>query len=177
MKFQAFQRVAYKYFKENLQDVALANIKSLDSRETLFKHLEVLTDEELKFFMTKIRILDENNNAFKINRELMLEIVCEAHLSRPSRREEVNALPMYPTEKILWDKNIVPSERYDRNSCLALPKLNLQFLTIYDYLQRNFTLFRLESTYEIREDLAKYVWRIRPRLKNVEKKDGAKNPY
>jgi len=30
--------------------------------------------------------------------------------------------------------------------CLALPKLNLQFLTLHDYLLKNFHLFRLEST-------------------------------
>ena len=90
------------------------------------------------------------------------------HLSRPSRREAVNALPMYPTEEILWDRNIVPTEHYDRNSCLALPKLNLQFLTTYDYLLRNFNLFRLESTYEIREDLARCIWRIKPKLKEDE---------
>lgn len=30
--------------------------------------------------------------------------------------------------------------------CLALHKLNLQYLTLYDYLLRNFSLFRLEST-------------------------------
>lgn len=29
---------------------------------------------------------------------------------------------------------------------LALPKLNLQFLTFHDYLLRNFNLFRLEAT-------------------------------
>lgn len=29
---------------------------------------------------------------------------------------------------------------------LALPKLNLQFLTLHDYLLRNFHLFRMEST-------------------------------
>ena len=31
-------------------------------------------------------------------------------------------------------------------ACLALPKMNLQFLTLHDYLLRNYTLFRLEST-------------------------------
>ena len=34
------------------------------------------------------------------------------------------------------------------SACLALPKLNLQFLTLHDYLLRNFVLFRLESTCE-----------------------------
>lgn len=45
-------------------------------------------------------------------------------------------------------------------TCLALPKLNLQFLTAHDYLLRNFNLFRLEATYEIREDVADVLQRI-----------------
>lgn len=47
-------------------------------------------------------------------------------------------------------------------TCLALPKLNLQFLTAHDYLLRNFSLFRLEATYEIREDLADVLSRVGP---------------
>lgn len=45
-------------------------------------------------------------------------------------------------------------------TCLALPKLNLQFLTAHDYLLRNFNLFRLEATYEIREDLGDVLSRV-----------------
>ena len=37
-------------------------------------------------------------------------------------------------------------EFFSGEGCLALPKLNLQFLTLHDYLLRNFVLFRLEST-------------------------------
>ena len=37
-------------------------------------------------------------------------------------------------------------EFFSGEGCLALPKLNLQFLTLHDYLLRNFILFRLEST-------------------------------
>lgn len=42
---------------------------------------------------------------------------------------------------------------------LALPKLNLQFLSFYDYLLRCFTLYRLESAYEIRADIVDAVKR------------------
>ena len=101
----------------------------------------------------------------KLDREMMVEMLLEHFISPPSQAEEIRSMPLYPTDQILWDTNVVPTERYDRNSVLALPKLNLQFLTIYDYLLRNFNLFRLESTYEIREDLARCVWRIRPKLK------------
>ena len=47
-------------------------------------------------------------------------------------------------------------------TCLALPKLNLQFLTAHDYLLRNFSLFRLEATYEIREDIGDILSRVGP---------------
>lgn len=54
--------------------------------------------------------------------------------------------------------------RFLSKGCLALPKLNLQFLTLHDYLLRNFNLFRLESTYEIRQDIEDIVLRMKPWL-------------
>ncbi len=41
----------------------------------------------------------------------------------------------------------MPEEDFGGDAVLALPKLNLQFLTMHDYLLRNFQLFQLESTY------------------------------
>ncbi|KAJ9685063.1 hypothetical protein PVL29_017193 [Vitis rotundifolia] len=70
-----------------------------------------------------------------------------------SQKEAINALPLYLNEQIMWDESLVPSINYSGEGCLALPKLNLQFLTLHDYLLRNFNLFHLESTYEIREDI------------------------
>ena len=55
---------------------------------------------------------------------------------------------------------------------LALPKLNLQFLTLGDYLLRNFNLFRLEATYEIREDLSDVLKRIKPFIGDDEQARG-----
>lgn len=66
------------------------------------------------------------------------------------------------TENIIWDENIVPNEYYSGEGCLSLPKLNLQFLTLHDYLLRNCNLFRLESTYEIRQDIEDAVSRMLP---------------
>jgi intron-binding protein aquarius len=74
----------------------------------------------------------------------------------------LNEMPLYPTEEIIWDENVVPNEYFAGDACLALPKLNLQFLTLHDYLYRNFNLFRLESTYEIRQDIEDAVIRMLP---------------
>ncbi|MBV96352.1 Intron-binding protein aquarius, partial [Eschrichtius robustus] len=86
------------------------------------------------------------------------------HERRISQIQQLNQMPLYPTEKIIWDENIVPTEYYSGEGCLALPKLNLQFLTLHDYLLRNFNLFRLESTYEIRQDIEDSVSRMKPWL-------------
>jgi intron-binding protein aquarius len=53
---------------------------------------------------------------------------------------------------------------YNGTQVLALPKLNLQFLTVHDYLLRNFILYRLESAYEIREDIVDAVKRMGPKM-------------
>jgi len=66
----------------------------------------------------------------------------------------------------MWDENVVPSDNASLDS-LALPKLNLQFLTLQDYLLRNFTLFRLEAAYEIRQDIEDVVRRVNARKSNT----------
>lgn len=97
-------------------------------------------------------------------RRLLLEILVEHHEKRRSQLDAVNHMPLYPDENVLWDENLVPLGHYHGNTVLALPKLNLQFLTFHDYLLRSFNLFRLESAYEIREDLVDAIKRAAPRL-------------
>ena len=41
------------------------------------------------------------------------------------------------------------------------------FLTLNDYLRRNFQLFRLEATYEIKEDIEDVCERLQPRRQCV----------
>ena len=96
------------------------------------------------------------------NKNYLIKLLTFKYQKRPSQLEAINRMPLYPTEDIIWDDNIVPSEYYSGETCLALPKLNLQFLTLHDYLLRNFDLFRLESTYEIRQDIEDVLTRLNP---------------
>ena len=73
------------------------------------------------------------------------------HATKPIfHLDKINTQPLYPSEAIIWDKDLVPYEQYNGDGVLPLNRLNMQFLTFHDYLQRNFNLFQLESTYEIR---------------------------
>ena len=48
--------------------------------------------------------------------QLLVELLVAQHERRSSQLEAINATPLYPTEDILWDENVVPSEFYNGES-------------------------------------------------------------
>ncbi|GBL77335.1 RNA helicase aquarius [Araneus ventricosus] len=160
--FTNIQKAAFKKFPD-LRQFYLANVASVDTRmslEKIFSSLENPTLHEMAAFVKLLPGIEKVENPF--DNQFLLELLISKLEKRDSQLEALNQMPLYPTEKIIWDENIVPSEYFSGEGCLALPKLNLQFLTLYDYLFRNFNLFRLESTYEIRQDIEDVIRRLRP---------------
>ncbi|KAI1289575.1 RNA helicase aquarius [Halotydeus destructor] len=154
------QRLSWKAFPEKLKKFCLANISAIDSKESLVKHLNNLTDEELAKFAEIAGIIHSSENE-TFDRTHLLENIAFVYERVNSQLVALSEMPLYPTELMIWDENLVPSH-YNDDNCLALPKLNLQFLTMHDYLLRNFHLFRLESTYEIRQDIEDTIFRMKP---------------
>lgn len=91
-------------------------------------------------------------------------LLVSVFVARRNTRDEIASMPLFPSEQLLFDEHAIPSVNYTGDTCLSLPKLNLQFLTVHDYLQRNFHLYKGESTYEIREDIAYTIKRLKPRI-------------
>ncbi|TRZ02669.1 hypothetical protein DNTS_024402 [Danionella cerebrum] len=162
-KITSLQRAAFAHFPE-LNDFALSNVAAVDTRESLKKHFGSLSPSILHRVSAYLCLLPElgEGEESPYDKDFLLELLVSHHERRISQIEQLNQMPLYPTEKIIWDENIVPTEYYSGEGCLALPKLNLQFLTLHDYLLRNFNLFRLESTYEIRQDIEDVVLRMKP---------------
>ncbi|KAK3563005.1 hypothetical protein QTP86_013270 [Hemibagrus guttatus] len=162
-RITSLQRAAFAHFPE-LQDFSLSNVAAVDTRESLTKHFGHLSPNTLHRVASYLCLLPElpEGKDTSYDKEMLLELLVSRHERRISQIEQLNQMPLYPTEKIIWDENIVPTEYYSGEGCLALPKLNLQFLTLHDYLLRNFNLFRLESTYEIRQDIEDVVLRMKP---------------
>lgn len=79
------------------------------------------------------------------SREFVMEVINSHFERRISQLQAINEMAIFPTEGLLWNDNVIPSDEYNGERPLALPKLNLQFLTFYDYLLRNYDLFRLVS--------------------------------
>ncbi|KAF5195306.1 Rna helicase aquarius [Thalictrum thalictroides] len=155
-RLQTFQLLIFKKIPK-LRDLALANIGSINKRADLTKKLSFLPPEELQDLVCKKLKLVSDADPWAKRVDFLIEVMVSFFEKRQSQKEAINALPLYPNEQIMWDESLIPSINYSGEGCLALPKLNLQFLTLHDYLLRNFNLFRLESTYEIREDIQEAV--------------------
>ncbi|CAH2328296.1 RNA helicase aquarius [Pelobates cultripes] len=162
-RITSLQRAAFAHFPE-LYNFALSNVAAVDTRESLVKCFGPLSSNTLHQVASYLCLLPAlaEGEETQYDKEFLLELLVSRHERRISQIQQLNQMPLYPTEKIIWDENIVPTEYYSGEGCLALPKLNLQFLTLHDYLLRNFNLFRLESTYEIRQDIEDVVCRMKP---------------
>ncbi|KAJ8928422.1 hypothetical protein NQ314_019011 [Rhamnusium bicolor] len=174
-----FQKAAFAKFPD-LRNFALANVASVDTRKSLEKTLwsfkkklnficnkTIVFQEKLILIATYLNLVPppETEMEYKwcrLDETFLRELLISRHERRASQLEALNEMPLYPTEDIIWDENVVPTAYFSGEGCLALPKLNLQFLTLHDYLLRNFNLFRLESTYEIRQDIEDAVSRLCP---------------
>lgn len=164
------QKIAFTDYADKLKDVVFSSVGELCKQQNLLKYLNLVSDEEVYRICEKMSIVTDHSKDPIASKDVdywkMLLVDCVA--VRPSVLDSIHMLPLYPTEKLLWDSSLIPlSANYNEEDGLALPKLNLQFLTIHDYLLRNFNLFRLESAYEIREDLVDAIKRMGPKQASV----------
>ena len=161
------QKLMFKNYGEKLGPFCMSNISSVDTRDSLIKHFSLLDQNELKDVCVKIGLIHDDQftgelGSSEVSKEILLEMISFTYERFTSQLQTLNEMPLYPTEMTIWDENMVPNEYFTGDTCLSLPKLNLQFLTLNDYLLRNFHLFRLESTYEIRQDIEDSVYRMKP---------------
>jgi intron-binding protein aquarius len=174
LDLEAFQRVCFAEFPERLRVLALSSCSRLEDPEVLADELAPLDSADLQTLAVALQLLpgpDSDSGLIASlvssgrasSRAFLCELLC-AFCRKPEQQlERARAIPVFPTELVLFEGlRAVNSASGERS--LALPKLNLQFLTMHDYLLRNFELYRLESAYEIRSDVVKAATKLRPAL-------------
>lgn len=158
------QRTAIKHFKDKLTILALSNYGSIEKREDLEGHLEGLSDDELGRFceLLDLRISYPDSAKVVVDRSLLMEIILFTFEKRKTFQETARDLSILPTEAALFEPTLLRNDTYNGSQPLALPKLNLQYLTVGDFLWRSFILHRCESFFEIRKDIEDTLKRLRP---------------
>ncbi|CAL8581376.1 hypothetical protein XPA_007074 [Xanthoria parietina] len=158
------QRVSLKNFSEKLTILALSNYAGIEKRTELRAHLEPLSDEELSelcgFLGFRTKYPPTTN--VEVSRDLLLEILLSFHERRRTFRESMTDLSILPTEAALYEPTLLRNQYYDGSRSLAVPKLNLQYLSVGDFLWRSFVLYRCESFYEIRQHVEETIKRLQP---------------
>ncbi|KAI9167360.1 RNA helicase aquarius [Paramyrothecium foliicola] len=161
------QRTALKYFKEKLTVLALSNYGAIDKREELTNLLDPLSDDELAELAgyLNLRTTYPDSLNFTVDRKLLLEILLSTFERRKTFQELAQNMNLVPTEQTLFDSGFERADAYDGSRPLALPKLNLQYLSVGDFLWRTLILYRCEAFYGIRKDIESAIRRLRPESK------------
>ncbi|KAI1988152.1 hypothetical protein LOZ53_004070 [Ophidiomyces ophidiicola] len=160
------QRIAIGQFKNTLTLLALANFGAIGRRSELETHLLGLNDTELLSFCFALgfRTTYPEHTKIVADRSLLLEIILSAFEYHPSIQKIASDLTVFPNETSLYDQALVRSETFDGSRPLSVPKLNLQYLTLGDFLCRSLSLYRAESFFEIKSDLESIIKRMQPRV-------------
>ena len=159
------QRTALKRFKSKLTILALSNYGSIDQRKELESHLHPLTESELAELCAALGFRTAYPTAANVpvGHDLQLEVLISAHERKKSFSETIRDLSIVPTEVTLYEPTLLRYESYNGSRPLAIPKLNLQYLSVGDFLWRAFILYRCESFFEVRNDIEDVVKRLQPR--------------
>ncbi len=159
------QRVCYKHFESKLKVLALSNFSSVDTRSELEQHFNALTDDEIESLCRLLGFRTSYPTASNIpnDRKLWQEALLQAYVRPIDSKDVVRQLSVFPTEKSLYDAKSLRAEVYDGSEPLDSPKLNLQYLSLSDFMWRSFQLYQAESFYGIRKDLESTVRRMKPK--------------
>lgn len=164
-KVLSLQKLLWSRY-EHLKEFAIKPIKGVENPTALYRIITSFSEKsELYEFLKTLSLVDEESldEEDRENASLMSAILMNQYRRYESQLKKINSIPLFPNESVIWDTNLVPDQYYNYEYPLALPKLNLQFLTMSDYLLRNFMLFKNESTYEIRQDLEDGIMRSKCR--------------
>lgn len=129
-----------------LEDLILTNVSQFGNPEFLREQFLKLSLKQLHHVYS---LLGFDVDGLPSN--ILVEHFVVTYERRQSRSNQVQQISAYPDEKAIWDINLMRDfKEFDDETPLSVPKLNLQFLTVSDYLQRNFELYRSEQCSALR---------------------------
>jgi intron-binding protein aquarius len=159
------QKVALQHFESKLKVLAFSNYGSINKRSELNSHFATLTDAELEQLcsLLGIRTSYPPSTGLTATRPVLLETLLSSFSQPRSFQDAVSQLSVVPTESSIYNPTLLRNEVYDGSRPLGIPKLNLHYLTLSDFMWRSFQLYQAEAFYSIRKDMESVVRRLKPK--------------
>lgn len=161
------QSIAYTLFPEELSKILTENIAFTDSSDNLRKIISSLSYDQVLTFLSSLELLKYPEEFYDNRTDLLHMIFISSFKRRKDTIHNILTLPLYPTEKLLYNTDIIPENvSYINQAIIPIPKLSLSYLTIFDYLLKNYLLFKYESSFSIREEINDVIERMGPEFDN-----------
>lgn len=162
---ERLQRVSLQHFEKKLKVLALSNYGSISKRTDLESHFAPLTDDEIQQLCIRLgfRTTYPASAGVRSSRTVLMETLLSSFSKPPNFQDVIGGLSVLPTAESVYDHALLRNEHYDGTQPLGIPKLNLQYLTLTDFMWRSFQLYQAEAFYGIRKDLESIVKRMKPK--------------
>lgn len=161
------QSIAYTLFPEELSKILTENIAFTDSSDNLRKIISSLSHDQVLSFLSSLNLLKYPEEFYDTRTDLLHMIFISTFKRRKDAIHSILTLPLYPTEKLLYNTDLLPENvSLITQTLIPIPKLSLSYLTIFDYLLKNFLLFKYESSFSIREEINDVIDRMSPSFDN-----------
>ncbi|KAK6518507.1 hypothetical protein TWF506_005653 [Arthrobotrys conoides] len=157
------QNAALQMSNGKLTVLGLANYASIGQKDDISLQISTLDDGELSEIYERLlfRRSYPEGVPCRIDRNFMLCAIVETFAERKSLVDIVRNSSLLPTEETLAT-TLLFTGRYTWESPVPVPKLNIQYLSITDFLWRAFFLHRAESFFEIHRDIQDTLRRLKP---------------
>lgn len=122
------QRLIFKYIP-TLKEMALTSAGKLTQRKFLESQLSQLEEKIVDKLVIALNLCSAQA-ANDMNKQMKMELIITSIEERPPYRDQINNIPLYPSEFSIFDDNTIPPEGFSGQHCLAIPRINLQFLSL-----------------------------------------------
>lgn len=164
-KISEIQKKCFVSHPTEFEDFIFCAPSALNTPKDIKEMFGKLSDELILTFCEIAGIRSTSvSSGKKYSRDFLVECITWLFQKHSSQLELIKREPLYPTESLIFNQHLAPSNgQFSNRATLAIPKLNLHFLTFHDYLIRNFRLYKLESAFSIRQDIVDAILRLAPR--------------
>ncbi|GJD07215.1 Intron-binding protein aquarius [Galdieria sulphuraria] len=163
-KILSLQKWIFKHVPK-LKELAVVGASQLTNTDYLSSQLYTLTEKQLIQLAIELECLPYRGENIQVDSSLLVACIVDQVSFYPWKYETFYNIASNPTEKDIWDDTLSSlEEELYLDEPLALPKLNLQYLSMGDFVLRHFTLFRMEAAYSIRQEMEDALERLNPCL-------------
>ena len=170
-ELEKIQKKLYILYPDKMAQLLNVNFIFSDNRKNLIELISHLSKEELYDLLKEENLINYPKKYYydisiKNRDKLLQEIFIFKYIKKTNYLEENISLSLFPNESILIpEKNNLLPNYYsisDFKSSLLIPKLSYTYLSLYDYILKNYLLFKFESTYEISLDIENCLDKMEP---------------